>query len=69
MDLIVIKTFYLLKGSEFHPKGRVLGSREACPAISHPLRTFCVVTIGELKRNPSELQGMVLWLCTGVDPG
>lgn len=45
MDLIIIQTFYLLKGSEFHPKGGVLGSREACPT-SHPLRTFCVKTGG-----------------------
>lgn len=48
MDLIIIKTFYLLKGSEFHPKREVLGNREACPATLHLLRTFCVVPRGEL---------------------
>lgn len=65
MDLIVIKTFYLLKGSEFHPKGRVLGSREACPATSHPLRTFCVVTIGELRGTHQSCRG---W-CSGCAQG
>lgn len=31
VDLVIMTKFICLRGSEFHPKGRVLGSRGACP--------------------------------------
>lgn len=41
MDLIIIQTLYLLKGSEFHPKGGVLRSREACPSFPSSKDLLC----------------------------